>query len=107
MSGPNKKNVRSNGEVRLHVLQRDHQACQWPGCKSTENVDVLFLVETDKRQNEDVPVYSNGITLCQQHMDIVNLHDKAFGPLVYDLIQLVEFENDLQATEKMYKAILK
>ncbi|MBI2428585.1 MAG: hypothetical protein HYV29_07300 [Ignavibacteriales bacterium] len=35
------------------------------------------------------------------------LHDKAFGPLVYDLIQLVEFENDLKATEKMYKDLLK
>ena len=81
--------------------------CQWPGCKSTDKIDVLFLVETDRGETEDIPVYSNGITLCQKHMDTVNLHNKAFGPLIYDLIQLVEFENDLQATEKMYKEILK
>ena len=39
-------------------------------------------------------------------MDIVNLHDKAFGPLIFDLIQLVEFERDLDRTERTYKDIL-
>jgi catabolite regulation protein CreA len=107
MENQNNKSLRSNEEIRLHVLQRDNQSCQWPGCKNTGKMDVLFIVETEKRQNQEKPIYSNGVTLCQKHMEIVNLHDKAFGPLIYDLIQLVEFENDLQATENMFKPILK
>jgi hypothetical protein len=40
-------------------------------------------------------------------METVNLHEKTFGPLIYDLIQLVEFEQDLHTTEKVYKNLLK
>jgi hypothetical protein len=81
--------------------------CQWPGCGSALNIDVLFLIETENSvAGGDAPYYKNGVTLCPKHMEIVNLHDKAFGPLIFDLIQLVEFERDLQETEKVYKGIL-
>lgn len=104
---PPKKNIPGqNDKMRSYVLTRDKQTCQWPGCGSTQTIDVLFLVETDYGTAPERPVYNNGITLCTKHLEIVNLHDKAFGPLIYDLIQLVEFENDLHATERMVKEIL-
>ena len=34
------------------------------------------------------------------------MHDKTFAPLIYDLIQLVEFENELNITEKTFKGLL-
>jgi len=107
MPPPNRNTPAHNDDIRRYVLNRDKMSCQWPGCGSSLNIDVLFLVETDNGQSDEKPYYNNGVTLCTKHMDIVNLHDKAFGPLIFDLIQLVEFETDLQATEKMYKEILK
>lgn len=96
-----------NDEMRSYVLKRDNKCCQWPGCGSPANVDVLFLIETENTMpSQGSLFYKNGVTLCPKHMDIVNLHDKAFGPLIFDLIQLVEFERDLQETEKVYKGIL-
>ncbi len=106
MAPPNKNIPTHNDDVRKYVLKRDKMSCQWPGCGSAENIDVLFLVETENGHSEAKPYYNNGVTLCPKHMEIVNLHDKAFAPLIFDLIQLVEFENDLQATEKMYKELL-
>ena len=108
MPPPNRNNTPiHNEEIRKYVLKRDKMSCQWPGCGSTLNIDVLFLVDGENIQESEKPIYHNGVTLCPKHMEIVNLHDKAFGPLIFDLIQLVEFENDLQATEKMYKEILR
>lgn len=107
MAPPNKKKPAHNEEMRRYVLKRDNMCCQWPGCGNTLSIDVLFLVETENGSPEgNSPFYKNGVTLCQRHMEIVNLHDKAFGPLIYDLIQLVEFERDLQETEKVYKDLL-
>jgi hypothetical protein len=105
---PPKKNITiHNEEMRKYVLNRDNKCCQWPGCGTTMGIDVLFLIETENGDTKERSrKYKNGITLCSKHMDIVNLHDKAFGPLVFDLIQLVEFERDLQETEKVYKEIL-
>ena len=100
--GPN-----HNDNIRQYVYKRDRMCCQWPGCGDTLNADVLFLIETENGQHQDPPQYKNGITLCPKHMEMVNLHDKAFGPLIFDLIQLIEFENDLRTTEKMYKDLLK
>lgn len=107
MPPPTKHGPNFNEDMRKYIYQRDRMCCQWPGCGTTLNVDVLFVVETDNGGQTNSPFYKNGITLCPKHLEIVNLHDKAFGPLVYDLIQLVEFENDLKATEKMYKDLLK
>ncbi|MFA6468038.1 MAG: hypothetical protein WCW35_04010 [Bacteroidota bacterium] len=107
MEFPNQKKPSHNEKIREYVMKRDNRCCQWPGCGSTLNVDVLFLIETDNGNPSDAPLlYKNGVTLCPKHMEIVNLHDKAFGPLIFDLIQLVEFERDLQETEKVYKEIL-
>jgi hypothetical protein len=36
----------------------------------------------------------------------VMMHEKTFAPLIYDLIQLVEFENELILTERTVKGIL-
>ena len=108
MMSTSKKNIPAhNEEMRKYVLKRDKMCCQWPGCGSTLNIDVLFLIETENgNPPESAPMYKNGVTLCPKHMEIVNLHDKAFAPLIFDLIQLVEFERDLQETEKVYKEIL-
>ncbi|MFA5832445.1 MAG: hypothetical protein WDA22_03105 [Bacteroidota bacterium] len=107
MAPPNKNTPKRNEEMRKYVLRRDKMCCQWPGCGSTLNIDVLFLIETDNETPPDNSLfYKNGVTLCPKHMEIVNLHDKAFGPLIFDLIQLVEFERDLQETEKEYKELL-
>lgn len=107
MPPPTQHGPNFNEELRTYVFQRDKGCCQWPGCGNTYDVEVLFIVETENGGSQSSPFYKNGITFCQKHLDIVNLHDKAFGPLVYDLIQLVEFENDLKATEKMYKDLLR
>ncbi len=106
MAPPNRNIPTHNEDIRTYVLKRDKMSCQWPGCGSALNIDVLFLVETENGRSDEKPYYTNGVTLCPKHMEIVNLHDKAFAPLIFDLIQLVEFENDLQATEKMYKELL-
>jgi hypothetical protein len=100
--GPN-----HNEDIRRYVMKRDKMCCQWPGCGSTLGVEVLFMIEEESKPKREKPYYANGITLCPKHMEMVNLHDKAFGPLVFDLIQLIEFENDLQETERVYKEILK
>ncbi|MDD8018546.1 MAG: hypothetical protein PHP42_09255 [Bacteroidota bacterium] len=107
MPPPKQNGPAHNEEIRHYVMNRDHQTCQWPGCGSNVGADVLFLVETDSEQTSSHTNYKNGVTLCLKHMDMVNLHDKAFGPLIFDLIQLVEFENDLQETERVYKSLLK
>lgn len=107
MAPPYKNSPLHNDEMRKYVLKRDKMCCQWPGCGSTLNIDVLFLIETENGNSPDGSMYyKNGVTLCPKHMEIVNLHDKAFGPLIFDLIQLVEFERDLQETEKVYKELL-
>jgi hypothetical protein len=90
--------------LREYVLQRDKNVCQWPGCGKREDVDVLFILETG--QEENVDAFQSGITLCRVHMDTVNLHEKTFGPLMYDLIRLVEFEQSLHDTEQTIKSIL-
>ena len=92
MSPSKKENPAHNEDIRRYVLKRDKMLCQWPGCGSSTNIDVLFLVETANGRTEENPIYNNGVTLCPKHMEIVNLHDKAFGQLIFDLIQLVEFE---------------
>ncbi|MFA6541590.1 MAG: hypothetical protein WCT99_08300 [Bacteroidota bacterium] len=107
MPPPKLNSATHNDDMRQYVLRRDKNCCQWPGCGSVNEVDVLFLIETERDADAGAPTYKNGITLCPKHMDTVNLHDKAFGPLVFDLIQLVEFENDLQATEKIVKDLLR
>jgi hypothetical protein len=95
-----------NEEIRQYVYKRDKMCCQWPGCASASNIDILFLIENENGHKKDQPKFKNGILLCTKHLEIVNLHEKAFGPLIFDLIQLIEFEHDLHATEKMYKNIL-
>jgi hypothetical protein len=107
MAPPKKNDQTHNEEIRSYVLTRDKHVCQWPGCGNTTKVEVLFLLETDASGRGDSSFYKNGVTLCPKHLELVNLHDKAFGPLIYDLIQLVEFEIDLNQTEKVYKEILK
>jgi len=107
MAPPNKNIPTHNEEMRKYVLKRDNKCCQWPGCGSSVSIDVLFLIETENGDpSAQAAMYKNGVTLCPKHMEIVNLHDKAFGPLIFDLIQLVEFERDLQETEKVYKELL-
>jgi len=91
--------------LRAYILARDKHRCQWPGCADPESPEVLLLVESNGR-GEDHDVLQNGITFCKKHMEIVMLHEGTFAPLVYDLIRLVEFENDLKITEKTYKGIL-
>lgn len=101
-----KENIQSHNDgIRKYVLQRDSMCCQWPGCGSNLNVEVLFLIETENG-SKAAKLYKNGVTLCPKHMEIVNLHETAFGPLIFDLIQLVEFERDLHETEKLYLGIL-
>lgn len=90
--------------LREYVFRRDKNSCQWPGCGVQDGVDVLFILEDEKEKEGER--FQNGITLCRAHMDIVNLHDKTFGPLMYDLIRLVEFEQNLQDTEQTIKSIL-
>lgn len=106
MSTPHSFGPNHNEEIRRYVMKRDKMCCQWPGCGSTLNIEVLFVIEENNKPQHEKSYYSNGISLCAKHMDMVNLHDEAFGPLVYDLIQLREFENDLQETERVYKEIL-
>ncbi len=98
---------RNNDELRKYVLKRDNMCCQWPGCGNTLKIDVLFLVENENGAEQGgIRQYKNGVTLCAKHLEIVNLHDKTFGPLIFDLIQLVEFERELQKTEMVYRGIL-
>jgi hypothetical protein len=92
-------------ELKAIILQRDRSRCQWPGCGVREEIDVLFIVESVPGGGE-AGVFENGITLCRQHMDIVNLHEKTFGPLIYDLIRLVEFESELREAERTIKGFL-
>ncbi|MEI7906753.1 MAG: hypothetical protein WCI84_05290 [Bacteroidota bacterium] len=107
MATPKKNKSTHNEEIRTYVLKRDNKRCQWPGCGSMPDTEVLFLIETENgNPAAGSQKYKNGVTLCPKHMEIVNLHDKAFGPLIFDLIQLVEFERDLQETEKLYKELL-
>ncbi len=107
MPPPSNRHSSHNDDIRRYVLQRDKKCCQWPGCGSASGIDVLFLIETENGSPaQGETLYKNGVTLCPKHMDIVNLHDKAFGPLIFDLIQLVEFERDLDRTERTYKDIL-
>jgi len=94
----------THAALREYVLRRDKKSCQWPGCGVQEEVDVLFIMEDEKGKEGER--FQNGITLCRTHMDIVNLHDKTFGPLMYDLIRLVEFEQNLKDTEQTIKSIL-
>jgi hypothetical protein len=70
-----------------------------------EEIDVLFIVESVAGGGE-AGVFQNGITLCRQHLEIVNLHEKTFGPLIYDLIRLVEFEGELREAERTIKGFL-
>jgi hypothetical protein len=99
------ENNQQNDLLRAYIVKRDHAKCQWPGCGSSEELEVLFITE-ENGTDEELPVYQNGITLCAKHKDVVMLQEKMFAPLVYDLIQLVEFEHDLVLTEKTYKDIL-
>jgi hypothetical protein len=96
----NKDNV-----LRTYVLTRDKHRCQWPGCADSEGTEVLLIVESDGH-GEEHDISQNGITLCRKHLEIVMLHEGTFAPLIYDIIRLVEFENDLKITEKTYKGIL-
>ena len=107
MPPPQKHGPHFTEDLRRYVMKRDRMCCQWPGCGSTVNVEVLFIVEKNGKVKKGNTYYSNGVLLCAKHMDLANLHDKAFGPLIFDLIQLVEFENDLQENERTYKEILK
>ncbi len=99
------ENNQKNDRLRAYIVERDHSKCRWPGCGSNDELEVLFITEDDGTQ-EQPPVYQNGITLCAKHKEVVMLQEKMFAPLVYDLIQLVEFEHDLVLTEKTYKEIL-
>lgn len=107
MPPPNTYGPNHNEDIRQYVIHRDKVCCQWPGCGDTLNVEVLFIIDEGTPQKNEKPFYANGISLCPKHMDTVNLHDKAFGPLIYDLVQLIEFENDLKVTERVYKELLK
>ncbi|MDE3058458.1 MAG: hypothetical protein KGJ59_10930 [Bacteroidota bacterium] len=98
-------NNRKNDLLRAYVIQRDRSKCQWPGCGSGEELEVLFIMEDDGT-DEQPPMYQNGVTLCTKHKEVVMLQERMFAPLVFDLIQLVEFEHDLVLTEKTYKEIL-
>jgi hypothetical protein len=107
MAPTGKNNLSHNEEIRTSVLNRDRRVCQWPGCGDDHNVNVLFILETDSSQHKNPSLYSNGVTLCPNHMEIVNLHETTFGPLIVDLIRLVEFETDLEQNNKVVKEILK
>jgi hypothetical protein len=99
MPSPSTHIPNQNELLRAYILERDHLRCQWPGCGAATATEVLFIVENGK--NEE-----NGVTLCRKHLDTVMMHEKTFAPLIYDLIQLVEFENELTLTERTVKGIL-
>jgi len=105
MPPPQTNSSNQNELLRAYVLERDHVRCQWPGCGTTSSPEVLFIVENGQNQ-ENGQRYQNGVTLCRKHLDTVMMHDKTFAPLIYDLIQLVEFEKELNITEKTFKGIL-
>ena len=105
MPPPNTNSPNQNEVLRAYVLERDRLRCQWPGCGLHTNPEVLFIVENGSNQ-ENGQHYQNGVTLCRTHLDMVMLHEKTFAPLIYDLIQLVEFENELIVTERTVKGIL-
>lgn len=93
-----------NELVRAYVLARDKHRCQWPGCGDANDIQVLLVKERNGKENDGQ--FDNGITFCRRHIDMVMLDDKTFAPLVFDLLQLVEFENDLRLTERTYKGLL-
>lgn len=105
MPPPNTNGPNQNELLRSYVLERDHLRCQWPGCGATTAPEVLFIMENGLNQ-ENGQQYQNGVTLCRKHLDMVMMHEKIFAPLVYDLIQLVEFENELIIAERTVKGIL-
>ncbi len=105
MPPPSTQAPNQNELLRTYVLERDHLRCQWPGCGSETAPEVLFIVENGKNK-ENGDGYQNGVTLCRKHLDTVMMHEKTFAPLIYDLIQLVEFENELILTERTVKGIL-
>ena len=105
MPPPNAQSPNHNELLRSYVLERDHLRCQWPGCGTTAHPEVLFIMENGQNQ-ENGARYQNGVTLCRKHLDTVMMHEKTFAPLIFDLIQLVEFENDLALTERTYKGLL-
>ena len=105
MPPPNTNTPNQNELLRAYVLERDHLRCQWPGCGVHTAPEVLFIVENGLNQ-ENGQRYQNGVTLCRKHMDMVMMHEKTFAPLIFDLIQLVEFENELSITERTVKGIL-
>lgn len=105
MPPPRTNSSNQNELLRAYVLERDRLRCQWPGCGAAEAPEVLFIVENGQNQ-ENGQQYQNGVTLCRKHLDTVMMHDKTFAPLIYDLIQLVEFENELNITEKTFKGLL-
>jgi hypothetical protein len=105
MPPPSTHSPNQNELLRAYILERDHLRCQWPGCGVATAPEVLFIVENGKNE-ENGERYQNGVTLCRKHLDTVMMHEKTFAPLIYDLIQLVEFENELILTERTVKGIL-
>ena len=105
MPPPLSNSPNQNELLRAYVLERDRMRCQWPGCGATDAAEVLFIVENGQKE-ENGQRYQNGVTMCRKHLDTVMMHEKTFAPLIYDLIQLVEFENELTITERTVKGIL-
>lgn len=71
--------------VRDAVLERDGHACRWPGCGSTERLEINHIVP---RRENGPTVYENGITLCRKHHHMTFGREMEFAPLFRMLVSL-------------------
>ena len=62
---------------KREVRERDNFTCQFPGCGSTENIDVHHIAKRSQRPDLKL-VVSNGICLCRKHHTWTDFnHDEA------------------------------
>lgn len=71
--------------LRDAVLERDGHACRWPGCGSTERLEINHIVPL---REGGLTVYENGITLCRPHHHLTFGKEMEFVPLFRGLISL-------------------
>ena len=81
----------ANKVWRLTVLARDGFKCQFPGCKSQDNLQVHHIKRYSKAKHLRIEPL-NGITLCKEHHQ--GIHGKE------ELYEMVFFKMAVANTKK-------
>ncbi len=96
--------LKESSEIKEYVLNRDRRKCQFPGCESADEIGVLFLAYQEDPQRKSMR-YENGVTVCQRHKELISLHEELFLPLITSLIQLIEYEKELERLGNSLQAL--